>query len=111
MHQPAIEENSSNQARRTEEPASSLYSASLRLDLLPLSTYNLKLTTYNRELLAPLATLFHPWHANASANTFSPIFTGAKRSRAPFAFRRIPPSRSRRTISIAGSKLAQDMVK
>ncbi len=57
------------------------------------------------------ATLFHPWHANASANTFSPIFTGAKRSRAPFAFRRIPRSRSRATISIAGSKLAQDMVK
>ena len=28
---------------------------------------------------APLATLFHPWHANASANTFLPTSTGAKR--------------------------------
>ena len=69
-----------------------------------------------------LATLFHPWHANASANTFSPISTGARRSRAPFAFRRIPwrhslatievsEPRSRRTINIAGSKLAQGTVK
>ncbi len=52
------------------------------------------------------ATLFPPWLANVSANTFSRISIGAKRSRAPSAFRRIPPSRSRRTINIAGSKLA-----
>src|SRR6266480_5889151 len=54
------------------------------------------------------ATLFHPWHANASANTSSPISTGAKRLRAPSAFRRIPPFRYRGTISIAGSKLVLD---
>src|SRR6266849_1453441 len=47
-----------------------------------------------------------PWLANASDNTSSPIFIGARRSRAPFAFRRIPLSRSRGTINIAGSKLA-----
>src|SRR5713226_853147 len=47
-----------------------------------------------------------PWLANDSANTSSPIFIGARRSRAPFAFRRIPLSRSRGTINIAGSKLA-----
>src|SRR5713101_6139881 len=47
-----------------------------------------------------------PWLANDSANTSSPIFTGARRSRAPFAFRPIPPSRSRGTINIAGLKLA-----
>ena len=57
------------------------------------------------------ATLFHPWHANASANTFSLICTGAKRLRAPSAFRRTPPSHSRRTIHIVGSKLAQGTVK
>src|SRR5882762_6244199 len=62
-------------------------------------------------LRAPLATLFHPWHANASANIFSPISTGAKRSRALFASRRIPPFRSRGTISTAGSKSVQDTVK
>src|SRR5260370_41627518 len=56
-------------------------------------------------LRAPLATLFHPWHANASANTSSPIFTGAKRSRAPFAFRHIQRSRFRETTNTAGSKL------
>src|SRR6266480_2219825 len=50
------------------------------------------------------ATLFHPWHANVSANIFSPISIGAKRLRAPFAFRRIPPFLSRQTINIAGSK-------
>src|SRR5258708_28626027 len=81
---------------------------------------------------APLATLFHPWHANDSANTSSPISTGAKRSRAPFAFRRIPwrhslatsvlcksrlvgtvkvcKFRSRGTRSIAGSKLEPAIV-
>src|SRR5713226_6892755 len=47
-----------------------------------------------------------PWLANDSANTSSPIFIGARRSRAPFAFRPIPPSRSRGTINIAGLKLA-----
>jgi hypothetical protein len=62
-------------------------------------------------LRAPLATLFPPWLANASANTSSPISTGAKRSRAQFAFRRIPPFRCRGTISTAGSKLVQDTVK
>src|SRR6266699_5757629 len=50
------------------------------------------------------ATLFHPWHANASANIFSAISIGAKRLRAPFAFRRIPPFLSRQTINTAGSK-------
>ena len=58
-----------------------------------------------------LATLFHPWHANASANIFSPISTGAKKSRAPSAFRRIPPCRSHGTINIAGSKLVLDTVR
>src|SRR5467141_2941055 len=62
-------------------------------------------------LRMPLATLFPPWFANASANTSLPISTGAKRSRAPFASRRIPPFRSRVTISSAGSKLVQDTVK
>src|SRR5882762_2871251 len=62
-------------------------------------------------LRVPLATLFPPWLANASANTSLPISTGAKRSRAPFASRRIPPFRSRVTISTAGSKLVQDTVK
>ncbi len=47
------------------------------------------------------------WHANASVNISSPISTGAKRSRAPSAFHRTPPCRSRTTISIAGSKLAR----
>src|SRR5216683_3516572 len=60
---------------------------------------------------APLATLFHPWLANASANTSSPISTGAKRSRAPFAFPRILRFRFQRTTSIAGSKLEPAMVK
>src|SRR5260370_10552590 len=59
----------------------------------------------------PLATLFHPWHANVSANTSSPISTGAKRLRVPSAFRRTPPFRSRETTSIVGSKLVQDTVK
>jgi len=62
-------------------------------------------------LRVPLATLFPPWLANASANTSLPISTGAKRPRAPFASRRIPPFRSRVTISTAGSKLVQDTVK
>src|SRR6266481_5955912 len=62
-------------------------------------------------LRGPLATLFPPWLANASANTSLPISTGAKRSRAPFVSRRIPPFRSRATISTAGSKLVQDTVK
>jgi len=58
----------------------------------------------------PLATLFHPWHANASANTSSPISTGAKRLRVRFASRRTPLRPSQAT-SIAGSKLVQDTVK
>src|SRR6266403_5089738 len=58
-----------------------------------------------------LATLFHPWHAIASANIFSPISTGAKKWRAPSAFRRIPPCRSHGTINIAGSKLVLDTVR
>ena len=62
-------------------------------------------------LPAPPATLFHPWLANASANISSPISTGAKRSRAPSAFHRTPPCRSRTTINIAGSKSVQDTVK
>src|SRR5439155_872501 len=67
---------------------------------------------------APLATLFHTWLANASANTSLPISTGAKKSRAPFASRRIPWRHSLatievskpslpRTINIVGSKLAR----
>jgi len=82
----------------------------------------LRSSTGHGPRVTSLATLFHPWHANASANTFSPISTGARRSRAPFAFRRIPwrhslatievsEPRSRRTINIAGSKLAQDTVR
>ncbi len=59
----------------------------------------------------PPATLFHPWLANDSANTSSPISTGAKRLRAPSGFPRIPPSRFRATISIAGSRLVPDTVK
>ena len=62
-------------------------------------------------LRAPLATLFPPWLANVSANTSSQISTGAKRSRAPSASRRIPPFRSRATISTAGSKLVRGTVK
>ena len=57
-------------------------------------------------LRAPLATLSSPWLANASANTSLPISIGAKRSRALFASRRIPPFHSRATISTAGSKSA-----
>ncbi len=70
---------------------------------------------------APLATLVHPWHVNASANTSSPISTGAKRSRAPFASRRIPWFLSLTTsvvcesrfigTNIAGSKLVRATVK
>jgi len=70
---------------------------------------------------APLATLFHPWLANASANISSPIFTGAKKSRAPFAFRRIRWRHSLATVEVkprfpgtispAGSKLVRGTVK
>ena len=62
-------------------------------------------------LRAPLATLFPPWLANASANTSSPISIGAKRSRALFASRRIPQFHFRATISTAGSKLVRGTVK
>ena len=72
---------------------------------------SLPLATEHGSRVTPLATLFYPWHANASANTFSPISIGAKKSRAPFEFRRTPRSRSRATINTAGSKLAQDTVK
>src|SRR5260370_35148298 len=61
-------------------------------------------------LPAPPATLLHPWHANASANTSSPISTGAKRLRAPFPFPRIPPFRFRHTTNTAVSKLVQATV-
>ncbi len=82
---------------------------------------------------APLATLFLPWHANASASTSWKASNGAKRSHAPFAFRPTPSRRSRRrassaspgrvgtsvlcesrfmgTINTAGSKLVRAMVK
>ena len=63
------------------------------------------------EHCVPLATLFHPWDANASANTFLPISTGAKRLRAPSASHRIPLSRSLGTTNTAGSKLVRGMVK
>src|SRR3989442_6171524 len=57
-----------------------------------------------RSTLFPYTTLFrslfHPWLANDSANTSSPISTGAKRSRAPFAFRRIPWRHSLATIKV-----------
>src|SRR6266852_7957509 len=68
-------------------------------------------------LRAPLATLFHPWLANDSANTSSPISTGAKRLRAPSAFPRTPLRPLQTTsvlcesrfigINIAGSKLVR----
>jgi len=70
---------------------------------------------------APLATLLHPWHANGSANTFLPISTGAKKSRAPFTFRRTPlrPSQATSVLcesrfirtNIVGSKLVPGTVK
>ena len=62
-------------------------------------------------LRAPLATLFHPWLANASVSISWKTSNGAKRSRAPSAFRRIPQCRSRATINIAGSKLVLDTVR
>ena len=67
--------------------------------------------TNHESPVTSLATLFHPWHANASANIFSPISIGAKRLLAPFAFRRIPQCRSRGTINTAGSKLVRDTVR
>ena len=81
--------------------------------------------TYKRSgvqtVFLPPATLFHSWLANDSVNTSSPIFTGAKRSLAPFAFRRIPLPPSQKTsvlceprfigTSIVGSKLVRGMVK
>ena len=60
---------------------------------------------------SPPATLFHPWHANASANTSSPISIGAKRLRALSEFRRTPPCLSPGTTNIAGSKLVRGTVK
>jgi hypothetical protein len=64
---------------------------------------------------------FHAWLANDSVNTSSPISIGAKRSRAPFAFRRIPWLPSLATsevcesrfigINIVGSKLVRGTVK
>src|SRR5712692_8413212 len=57
-------------------------------------------------LPAPPATLFHPWHASVSASTSSETFSGAKRSPAPSAFRRIPPFRCQGMTSTVGSKSA-----
>ena len=67
------------------------------------------------------ATLFHRWLANDLVNTSLPTCTGAKRSRAPFAFRRIPLRQLPATsvlcefrftgTNIAGSKLVRGMVK
>src|SRR6267378_2228111 len=79
---------------------------------LPTSLPRYLLTSFHLGALrAPLATLFPAWLANASANIFSPISTGAKRSRALFASRHIQPFRSRATISTAGSKLVRGTVK
>ena len=61
--------------------------------------------------VAPLATLFPPWLANASASTSCKTSTGARRSRAPSAFRRIPRRRSRATINTVGSKSAPGTAK
>ena len=79
-----------------------------------------RVTSHGSPVTSP-ATLFHPWLANDSANTSLPISTGARRSRAPFAFRRIPlrPSPATSVLcesrfigtSIAGSKSVQDTVK
>src|SRR5260370_37828235 len=77
----------------------------------PATCFGLSLVTSHGSPVTSPATLFHPWLANASANISSPIFTGAKRSRAPSAFHRTPPCRSRTTINIAGSKSVQDTVK
>jgi hypothetical protein len=52
------------------------------------------------------ATLFPPWLAKGLANISYPISTGRRKSPAPFASRRIPPSRFRRTTTPAGSKSA-----
>src|SRR5260370_39561403 len=72
----------------------------------PATCFGLSLVTSHGSPVTSPATLFHPWLPNASANIFSPISTGAKRSRAPSAFHRTPPCRSRTTINIAGSKSA-----
>ncbi|MCU1316479.1 MAG: hypothetical protein JWN63_1801 [Candidatus Acidoferrum typicum] len=106
------------------DPVGTLFSAkaprALRLSAIfipaPLSGLLVRrppdLATFRRaDVSIPPATLFPPWHANASANTSSPISIGAKRSRAPFAFRRIPPCHSRGTINIAGSKLVRGTVR
>src|SRR5712664_4230040 len=78
---------------------------------LPLFIFHESRDTGHGSPVTYTATLFHPWLANASANTSSPISTGAKRSRALFAFRRIPQCSSRATINIAGSKSVRDTVK
>ena len=59
----------------------------------------------------PPATIFHPWLANASASISSPIYTGAKKSPAPFASLPIPPRLSPTMTNTAGSKSAQDTAK
>src|SRR5258705_13364721 len=86
-----------------------LIPATFRLKLP--STCGAKIPTRSGRAFLPPATLFHPWLANDSANTSLPTCTGAKRSRAPFASPRIPPSSSHGKTGIAGSKLAQDTVK
>src|SRR5258708_10232162 len=90
---------------RHSTPIVTLY---VQPSFLPTSLPRYLLTSFHLGALrAPLATLFPPWLANASANIFSPISTGAKRSRSLFASLRIPPFRSRATISTAGSQLVR----
>ena len=91
---------------------SALFSSRRRvLGGLPQSTFNFQLSTIWESPLTAPATLFHPWLANASASISSPIFTGAKKSPAPFASLRIPPRPFRRMTNTAGSKSAQDTAK
>ncbi len=82
---------------------------SLRLPLFSpfLTSLPIYFLTSRRASRAACYTVL-PWLANASASTSSPISTGARRSRAPFAFRRIPPLRFRGRTNIAGSKLVRD---
>src|SRR5947208_3552532 len=56
--------------------------------VVQLSTFDCQpppcLSSSHKSRVTSLATLLLPWLANDLANTFSPISTGAKRSRAPF---------------------------
>ena len=94
---------------RHSTPIVTLY---VQRSFLPTSLPPYLLTSFHLGALrAPLATLFPPWLANVSANTSSQISTGAKRSRAPSAFPRIPRCRCHATISTAGSKSVRGTVR